>query len=80
MKTRLNLTIDQSLLDRMKAYAASKNTSVSELVESYFRSISRPSRKKNILHLVDKLNAPVIDPESNLKEQYYEQQKEKYGF
>ncbi len=28
MKTRLNLTIDQALLESMKAYAANKHTSV----------------------------------------------------
>lgn len=80
MKTRLNLTIDQSLLERMKAYAAKKHTSVSELVETYFERVSRPAKKKNILYLVDQLDKPAIDEKENLKEQFYEQQSEKYGF
>lgn len=80
MKTRLNLTIDQTLLENIKAYAASKRTSVSELVETYFKRISRPAKKKNILHLVDQLGDHAIDQKANLKEQFYEQQAEKYGF
>ena len=43
----------------MKAYAASKEMSVSELVESYFRSVTKPVQKDNILDLVDRLELPV---------------------
>ncbi|WEK37185.1 MAG: DUF6364 family protein [Candidatus Pseudobacter hemicellulosilyticus] len=80
MKTRLNLTIDQALLESMKAYAANKHTSVSELVETYFKRISRPAKRKNILHLVDQLKAPATDPKADLKELFYQEQSEKYGF
>ncbi|HEX9512843.1 MAG TPA: DUF6364 family protein [Puia sp.] len=61
MKERLNLTIDGELLDAMKVYAASKQMSVSELVENYFRSVTRPVQRKNILDLVDELEKPVLD-------------------
>lgn len=57
MKERLNLTIDGALLEAMKAYAASKGTSVSELVESYFRRVTKPVQRRNILDLVDELDA-----------------------
>lgn len=80
MKTRLNLTIDESILNGVKAYAASRNTSVSELVEEYFKSIHRPSKRKTIIDLVDKLPAPKIDLSGDLKKQYYESQSGKYGF
>ncbi|HEY4108917.1 DUF6364 family protein [Puia sp.] len=60
MKERLNLTIDGALLDAMKAYAASKQMSVSELVESYFRSVTKPVLRKNILDLVDELEIPEV--------------------
>jgi hypothetical protein len=60
MKERLNLTIDGELLDAMKAYAASKQMSVSELVENYFRSVTRPVQRRNILDLVDGLEKPVL--------------------
>jgi hypothetical protein len=58
VKERLNLTIDGALLEAMKAYAASKEMSVSELVESYFRSVTKPVGRDNILDLVDRLPSP----------------------
>ncbi|HEY4291036.1 MAG TPA: DUF6364 family protein [Puia sp.] len=55
MKERLNLTIDGALLEAMKVYAAGKGISVSELVESYFRQVTRPVLRQNILDMVDQL-------------------------
>lgn len=63
MKERLNLTVDGVLLEAMKAYAASKEMSVSELVESYFRSVTRPVRGDSILDLLDRLERPGRDVE-----------------
>jgi hypothetical protein len=64
MKERLNLTVDGVLLEAMKAYAASKEMSVSELVESYFRSVTRPVRGDSILDLLDRLERPGRDVEA----------------
>ncbi len=64
MKERLNLTVDGVLLEAMKAYAASKEMSVSELVESYFRSVTRPFRGDSILDLLDRLERPGWDVET----------------
>lgn len=58
MKERLNLTIDGALLEAMKAYAAGKGMSVSELVESYFRQVTKPVQRQNILDMVDQLEGP----------------------
>lgn len=80
MKDRLNLTIDGELLTSVKSYAAAKQTSVSEMVEGYFKSITRPVRRKNILDLVDRLDRPVIDPKADLKDLFYKAQEKKYGF
>ncbi len=80
MKTRLNLTIDESLLEIVKAYAASKHTSLSELVENYFKTISRPAKRKSIIDLVEKLPKPTIDTTGDLKEEYYKDRSDKYGF
>ena len=60
MKERLNLTIDGALLEAMKVYAASKEMSVSELVESYFRNVTKPVERRSILDMVDALEAPVV--------------------
>lgn len=79
MKERLNLTIDRALLEAMKAYAAKRQISVSELVENYFKHVTKPVHRKNILDLVDDLETPAGDVEVDLKELYYKEQGEKYG-
>ena len=78
MKERLNLTIDGALLDAMKTYAASKGMSVSELVESYFRAVTRPVQRRNILDLVDELGKPA-EPVGDVSFGNT-LEKEKYGF
>jgi Family of unknown function (DUF6364) len=80
MKARLNLTIDDNLLSSMKAYSNKKQISISELVEGYFKNLTKPSRRKNIIDLVEKLSAPDIDGSSDLKEMFYQNQEKKYGF
>ena len=80
MKERLNLTIDAALLDAIKRYAAKRQISVSELVENYFEKVTKPIQRKTVLDLVDELDKPAIDPKADLKELYYKEQGEKYGF
>jgi hypothetical protein len=76
MKERLNLTIDAELVEAMKAYAASKQMSVSELVESYFRTVTKPLERKSIVDLVDELepaDTVVAGDLGNLNELYYKE-------
>ena len=80
MKARLNLTIDKALLARIKSYSDEKKISISELVEQYFLSISKPNRQQNIIDMVEKLNPSKIDGNLDLKEGFYEDQANKYGF
>ena len=40
MKTKLTLSLDDAVIERAKAYAARRGTSVSGLVEDYFRLIA----------------------------------------
>lgn len=80
MKQRLNLTIDGPLLEAIKAYAAKRQLSVSELVENYFKKMTKPAKHKSVLDLIDQLPKPPIDPKADLKELFYKEQGEKYGF
>jgi uncharacterized protein Yka (UPF0111/DUF47 family) len=80
MKERLNLTIEGTLLDAIKAYASKRGISVSELVEDYFKKVTKPVQRENILDLVDSLDAPHIAAKADLKDLYYKEQGEKYGF
>jgi hypothetical protein len=70
MKTRLTLTINETLLKSVKQYAAKKQTSISELVENYFTMLTKP--KKNIIDLIESLDAPTkIAKNADLKDLYY---------
>jgi hypothetical protein len=69
MKERLNLTIDAALLEAMKSYAASKGMSVSELVERYFRAVTRPIQQNNILDLMDRLEPRVAGEAGRMRTQ-----------
>lgn len=80
MKARLNLTIDDNLLEKIKGYAMKQQTSISELVESYFKTVTKPSKRKNIIQLVEKLEKPAIDSGVDLKDLYYQDKAKKYGF
>lgn len=79
MKTRLNLTIEENLLQRMKAYASRKHISLSELVEGYFERIVQPVRGKSIIDVVEKMKVPDIPADRNLVNEYYEDLEKKYG-
>ena len=79
MKAKLNLTIDENLLARIKRYAASHKTSVSELVEAYFKSLTKASTKRNIVDVMDAMKQPSANLPEDLKTAYFEEQREKYG-
>lgn len=80
MKARLNITIDNAVLEDAKAYATKQNRSVSDLVETYFKKITKPAKRKSILDLVEKLEKPDIPQDADLKELYYKENAKKYGF
>ena len=80
MKSRLNITIDSDLLLIIKSLANKNETSVSELVEDYFKMIAKPAKRKNIIGLVESLPAPKIDIKEDLKDFFYQTQSKKYGF
>jgi tripartite-type tricarboxylate transporter receptor subunit TctC len=81
MKARLNLTIDNNILESMKSYSQKTGESISEIVEDYFSTITRKhEKKKNIVQLVEELKAPDIAPDADLKDLFYKEQASKHGF
>lgn len=70
------------LLTRAKLYAAKNNTSLSGLIEEYFRKlVSRPSLKKeSLLDMVDRLPEAKIDVDKISLDDYYEDKQMKYGY
>lgn len=79
MKARLDISVDKDLLNSAERYVAQKGISISQLIESYFRSLRRPARRQNIIQLMDELPKPQIDTTKNLKQAYYEDQNSKKG-
>jgi hypothetical protein len=63
-----------------KTYAKKQHTSVSILVEGYFRNLTKSTKRKTIIDLVDELPPHNIDSQTDLKESYYKDQSNKYGF
>jgi hypothetical protein len=80
MKTRINLTIEESLLNQVKHYAAERKVSVSELVEQYFSQLAKPVKKSNLIDLVKSLAKTDKYDGVDLKKQYFEDNASKYGF
>lgn len=64
MTTKLTLTIDDSVINSVKKYAKRKNTSVSDIVENYLKSITAEEDKtQGISPKVLKLMGSVRLPE-----------------
>jgi hypothetical protein len=79
MKSRLNITIDEKLIKRVKAYACKNKVSVSELVEDYFRQLVKPAGRLSIIDVVEKMDVPEIPDEVDLVNEYHRDMEKKYG-
>jgi hypothetical protein len=76
MTTKLTLTLDDKVIERAKRYARAKGRSVSELVESYFKSLTEPNREASsdfspsVKSLMGSFKAPAnFDYKQILKEE-----------
>ncbi len=79
MKSRLNITIDENLIKRVKIYAKNRDVSVSELVENYFRQITESEKQPSIIDLVDNLEVPGLPDDYDPLDDYYSDMKKKHG-
>jgi len=79
MKARLSLKIDEGLLSEVNSYVTKHNSSISQLVENYFKTllVSKPT---NVLEMIKDLPKPDIDDDLDLKKAFYEERASKYGF
>ena len=81
MKTRLNITIEDTVLAYIKNYAAARKISVSQIIEEHLKSIAESAeQKRNILEVIDKMDAPIgIHDDQDLVKAYHEARADKYG-
>lgn len=82
MKARLNITVEETLLQKVKSYAAQHESSVSQLVEDYFEIITQQRVKPSLLDVLKTLPKTKVEyPENfDFKKEYNEARKGKYGF
>lgn len=82
MKSRVNLTVETSLLVQAKKYAANNNVSLSELVEQYFSGISEVKKGSDLIEFVKSLpkTKDSYPADVDFTKQYFEEKAEKYGF
>jgi hypothetical protein len=86
MKKKLNITIEENLLEKIKAYAESKDRSVSDLVQEHFETLLKPRPPlPNGMTLVEYMKSlpksKVEFPEGiDWKEEYYRAKAKKWGY
>lgn len=84
MKKKLNITIEENLLEKIKAYAESKDRSVSDLVQEHFETLLKPRPTlPNGMTLVEYMKSlPKFDfPEDfDWKKEYYKAKAKKWGY
>ena len=83
MNTKLTLTIEKEVINTAKAYAKEKGQTLSDLVENYFKLISRnrtPIKPETLSPRVQRLRGIIkIDEPINTKEILTDELSGKYG-
>lgn len=82
VNTKLTLKLDKNIIERAKIYAKLQKTSLSNLVENYFRSISSHGDNSDLdlSPIVQELSGIIDLPEDfDIKEEYAKYLTEKYS-
>jgi len=79
-KKKLTLRVNAQLIEEVKEYAADSHTSVSQLVEAFFRDLSRKKSGDETKHspLVEQLTG-ILPLDIDEKQLYGDYLMEKYG-
>jgi len=80
MDKKLTLSLDKSIIESAKKYAKSNNISLSKLIESYLKSLTkRKNNQANITPLVESLSGVIsLDEDFDVKDAYADYLIEKY--
>jgi predicted HicB family RNase H-like nuclease len=72
MDKKLTLSLDQQTIEKAKDYAKSNKISLSKLIESYLKSLTKPVKQSGeITPLVESLSGIIDLPENyDVKENY----------
>ena len=81
MDTRLNLKLDRDIIEQAKRYAQKENTSLSKMVENYFRSLVDNEKRARVEYspLVKELSGIIsLEGDVNIRDEYTDYLIEKY--
>lgn len=80
MDKKLTLSLDSVIIERAKSYAKSNNISLSKLVETYLRTLTKQKRNlTEITPLVESLSGVIsLDKDLDIKDSYTNYLIEKY--
>lgn len=82
MNTKLTLTIEKEIIEEAKEYAKEKGQSLSDLVENYFKLITKESREikpKQLSPRIQRLRGILkVDKDFNYKKDLEEELTKKY--
>ncbi len=79
MTTKLNLTIEEKTVRKIKAYAAKKKTSVSKIAEEYFSQLTEEGSKKKKKSFVEEFAGIATQPIGDIEKARDEYLQKKYG-
>lgn len=80
MDTKLTLKLDRSIIEQAKNYAKSKNTSLSNLIESYLGKLVAPNGNADVTPLVKSLSGVIDLPKKyDAKKEHKKHLLSKYG-
>lgn len=80
MDTKLTLKLNSQIIEQAKAYAKSKNTSLSKLIETYLDLLVDPKTEHEITPLVKSLSGVINLPKNfDTKEAYKKHILNKYS-
>jgi hypothetical protein len=66
MDTKLTLKLDSTVIEQAKIYAKNKNTSLSQLIESYLGLLIEPAERTEVTPFVKSLSG-IIDLPKNFQ-------------
>mgnify|MGYP003330106248 FL=1 len=80
MDKKLTLSLDKSIIESAKNYAKSNNISLSKLIESYLKTLTKRKRNSTeITPLVESLSGVInLDEDFDVKDAYTDYLIEKY--
>lgn len=80
MDKKLTLSLDKNIIESAKNYAKSNNISLSKLIESYLKTLTKQKKKQaDITPLVESLSGVIsLDENMDIKDDYTDYLMKKY--